>query len=185
MSRGVAGFVKRPGRSLSGLPVLLIAAACAWPVGASGQAICGARPERPASSARGTDFVRTDLMPREYTATDSAGALSLVSLDGDVLWPSEAAARGGVSASLPSLHVRSVLCVRHKPEMLGLVLQNAGPARPEGWVRVEVSHDGTVVVLFGRLPGMDAGEAKPILLSSSIHLGGAQGVAIQAASHLP
>jgi hypothetical protein len=116
---------------------------------------------------------------------DSAGALSLVSLDDDVLWPSEAAARGSVSASPPSLHVRSVLCVRHRPEMLGLMLQNGGPPRPEGWTRVEVSHDGAIAVLFGRLPGMDAGEARPILISASILLGDAQRVTIQAAPNLP
>ena len=177
--------MKRLGRTISGAAALLIAAGCGWPTEARGQAICGnsnalgtAQGPRESDGARNTDFVRIDLLSLEHAVADDASKPNLVSLDSDVLWPSGAAARGDVSLRTSGLRIRSLVCIRHKPEMLGLAIQNVGHALSDSRIRVEVVHGETTDVLFGRLLSMEAGETREFLFSASIPLGSARTMAI-------
>jgi hypothetical protein len=164
----------------------LVAAVCACAAPAHGGEVCGDAtgtapvPGRPADGRpRDTDFLSSDLLPPERFAPADGAEPGVVSLNEDVLRLGGEASRAAVASRTPGLRIRSVLCIRHRPEMLGLLLENASPGPLGGRARVEVTMAGVTAVLFTRLPGLAAGEARHVLLSSSTPLAGAATVSLQ------
>jgi hypothetical protein len=123
---------------------------------------------------RDVDFVRTQLLPYEHATADDTARPDLLSLNTDVLLSSAAAMGGDVSIGGSDLLILSVICVRYRPEMLGLVLQNGDGPLPDSLVDVEVVRGGATILLFCRLQRMEAGEVRSVILSSSVPLGAAQ-----------
>jgi hypothetical protein len=165
----------------SGLSAVLVTLACIGSTHVNGQAICGnpnstgavqSLPQN--GGGRGVDFVRTDLLPYEHASTDDAAKPDLISFNMDVLLSSAAATRGDVSVGGSDLLIRSVICIRYRPELLGLQLENRGGPLPDSLISVEMIGGGATALLFGRLQRMEAGKVMSVLLSSSVPLGDAQ-----------
>jgi hypothetical protein len=164
-----------------GLRALLVTLACVWASYANGQTICS-RPNSIGTVQRlpqddesqNVNFIRTDLLPYEHAIADDARKPDIISFNRDVLLPSVVATGSEVSVSGADLLIQSVICIRYRLEMLGLVLQSGGRPLPDSLVGVEVVRSGATTLLFGHLQRMEAGEVRRVLLSSSVPLGDAQ-----------
>jgi hypothetical protein len=176
--------MKDDGRGCLSITRLLFAAAgaIALPTHAAlvcddptGNGLLSSPPERP----NDVDFVRAELASSQRLASSDRVSLELVSLNRDVLHRAGEATRLAVTLSgEPALTVRSVICVRSRTGMLGLDLQNNGTSTAGGLARVHVSTSGNTAVLYTRLPRIEAGKSRHVLLSSGVPLAGASAISL-------
>jgi hypothetical protein len=182
-----AGLALRFAYSIPALALLL--AAALWALGAEAsradESVCAqAAPTGVEGLELGqvkgeTDFIRVDVLPHEQLGGDGPHEGEIVSFHQDVLLRSPASEHGVVVFRSSNLHVNSIICIKYRPEMLALVVQNAGATLLDVVMRAEVIRDGATSVLYGRLPPFDTGEKRSLLLSSSTLLADADEITLE------
>ena len=176
--------MKHHGRGCPSVTRWLFAAAGAFALPTHAAQVCAdapgnehlsSSPDRPTD----IDFVRAEIVQSERLASSDSVSLERVSLNRDVLHRAGEATRLAVTLSgTPALTVRSVICVRSRAEILGLELQNIGARAAGGLARVRVTTAGDTTVLYTRLPRIEAGESRHVLLSARFSLAGASAISI-------